>query len=88
MSCHVPFAAFHGLSQKKGVRPGHYKKRIKLVNGVSCINLCRSVPLVQSAPSTANSLHVGITEVLADMTETGCKSKGGFHFKGGLCSTL
>ena len=56
---HVHSADIHRSPQKKGVRPGLLKNEIKQVKRVSCVNLCLSAPIVQSAPSVANNLSVG-----------------------------
>ena len=55
----VPSVHTIGHPQKKGISPGQIQKRIKHVKGVSCVNLCHSVPNVQSAPTVVDTLSVG-----------------------------
>ena len=47
-----------GHLQKKGIRPVQYKKEIKYVKGISCVDPCLSAPIVQSAPSVVNNVSV------------------------------
>ena len=48
-----------GQPQKKGLRPGLCQKRIKLVEGVSCVNHCLFAPSVQNAPHVVTETSVG-----------------------------
>ena len=48
-----------GQPQKKGLRPGLCQKRIKLVEGVSCVNHCLFAPSVQNVPHVVTETSVG-----------------------------
>ena len=48
-----------GLPQKKGIRPVHGLKQIKLVKGVSCVDPCRSAPSVLNVPHVVTEISVG-----------------------------
>ena len=74
VSCHavnlVYFANTTGQPQKKGRSPVHLLQGMKHVKGVSCVDPCRSAPLVHC-----------VAKFLANLGKPGFKSKGGFHFK-------
>ena len=54
---HVPILTLHGQPQKKGLSPGQYLKRIKLVKGVSCVSQCLSASVVPNVPNVATDVR-------------------------------
>ena len=56
---HVPTVILHGQPQKKGLSPGQYLNKIKLVTGVSCVSQYLSVPCVPNVPHVATEVSVG-----------------------------
>ena len=55
----VTFASFNRHPQKRGLSPNPKLKEIKHVKGVSCVNQCLSVPVVNSVPNVVRELDVG-----------------------------
>ena len=86
---HVPFVNTPGICKER------YKTRSvqeihKVWQGVSCVDACLSAPLVQVSPVllTISVLGDDYKCFGTNLGKPGFKSKGGFHFEGGLCPTL
>ena len=80
VSCHVVtpahFAHFTGHPQKKGFNLDLLLREIKHAKGVSGVNLYLSAPLVSSVANAVKECRGKVAKILAEVTGTGCKSKG------------
>ena len=79
-----------GQPQKKGLRPGLCRNRIKLVEGVSCVNHCLFAPSVPNVPHVVTETSVGgrSSELLASLAKVGLKSQGSVTSEGRVFSSI